>query len=181
MTEYLELSVPTVADELNRRREKNRRRHINPAIIGKNRKKKTNAAATRSVRARNVRPSWAKLEVACAREEERQLRSLRTQAAEKASRRTALVELSRAEKTKKSAPVCADGRRQPTKLYLPYLKPKKPKTRMAPEEPPARLRRGDGTLSRLRRAERNVAGIRCGSSGRFGRCAGAKIARAPPE
>ena len=83
MTEYLELSAPTVADELNRRREKNRRRHINPAIIGKNRKKKTNAAATGSVRAQNLRPSWAKLDVACAHEEKRQLRNSRTQAAEK--------------------------------------------------------------------------------------------------
>ena len=44
MTEYLELSVPTVADELNRRREKNRRRHINPAIIEKNRRKKRRVA-----------------------------------------------------------------------------------------------------------------------------------------
>ena len=83
VTEYLELSAPTVADELNRRREKNRRRHINPAIIGKNRKKKTNAAATGSVRAQNLRPSWAKLDVACAHEEKRQLRNSRAQAAEK--------------------------------------------------------------------------------------------------
>ena len=35
VTEYLELSAPTEADQLNRRLENNRGRQINPAIIGK--------------------------------------------------------------------------------------------------------------------------------------------------